>query len=143
MTDDPEMPSRTHRAPSKLGPAGRALWRNVTADFDFGASELAVLAAACRQADDVALLEAAIVADGVTVTGSQGQPRLNAALTEVRQGRLALAKLLGALALPDEDDDRPMTASQRRAQKAGRAAARNRRARHERPPARTPREVVD
>lgn len=127
-----QKPIKQPRAPSGLGTAGRALWRSVTAEFTFGASEMAVLTAACRQADDIVLLETSIAADGVTVLGSQGQPRLNATFTEVRQARLALAKLLGALALPDEDDPRPMTPNQRRAQNAGRAAARRRRTQRER-----------
>lgn len=126
MTDSPDTAKKPPRAPANLGTAGRALWRSVTAEFDFGATELAVLVAACRQADDIVLLEASISTDGATVVGSQGQPRLNAALTEVRQARLALAKLLGALALPDLDDDRPLTAAQRRASKAGRSSARRR-----------------
>ena len=49
--------------------------------------------------------------------GSAGQPRLNPAIGEVRQGRLALAKLLGGLALPDEAD-KPMNELQRRAKHA-------------------------
>lgn len=120
------------RMPSGFGSAGRALWKSVIDEFDFGATELAVLTAACRQADDIVLLEAAIAADGVTVIGSQGQGRLNAAFTEVRQSRLALTKMLGALALPDLDDDRPMTANQRRSQKGGRSAARRRNQQRER-----------
>ena len=114
-----------------FGEAGTALWEALTGAYDFGAGERPVLAAACRQADDVALLEAAIATDGATVEGSAGQPRLNAALTEVRQGRLALAKLLGALAVP-EDDDRPLTAAGRRAQTAANARWDRRRREEER-----------
>ena len=76
-----------------------------------------------RSSTTLAALEAAIAEAGVTVRGSAGQPRLNAAVTEVRQGRLALAKILGQLALPaeTEPDERPMTARQRQAQKAANA----------------------
>ena len=91
--------------PKGLTAAGRALWRAVVGDYDLDAAELVILTAACRQADDVALLEATIADNGATVTGSQGQPRLNAALTEVRQGRIALAKLLAELRLPSDEDE--------------------------------------
>ena len=113
-------------APGGLGAAGGALWERLTDAYDFGPTESALLAAACRQADDVALIEAAIVSDGAVVAGSKGQPRLNAAFAEVRQGRLALAKLLGALAVPE--DDVPMTAASRRARAAARARWDRRRA---------------
>jgi hypothetical protein len=97
------------------------LWRAVTsdvpADWELDARDLAVLEAACRQADDVALLEEAVARDGVTVEGAAGQSRLNAAVTELRQARLALARLLGQVDLPDEER-RPVTDASRRAQRA-------------------------
>jgi hypothetical protein len=114
MTAKPAIP----RPSASLGAAGKALHVSICKAFDLEAgAELKLLELACCQADDIALLERAIKADGVTVTGSTGQSRLNPALAEVRQGRLALAKILGTLALPDEDDV-PRTASSRRAQMA-------------------------
>ncbi len=80
--------------------------------------ELALLALAARQADDVAALEVALAAGGVIVAGSKGQARLNGVVTELRQGRIALAKLLGDLALPGEDDGVARTAKSERAQRA-------------------------
>ena len=59
--------------------------------------ELAILTLACRQADTVASLEAAVKRDGVMIPGAKGQRRLNATVTELRNGRLALTKLLGEL----------------------------------------------
>ena len=108
------------RVPAGVGTAGGALWRRLTGAYTFEVHELSMLEVACRQADDVAALENLIAEQGMTVAGSQGQPRLNAAVAEVRQGRLALGKLLGALALPDEAD-RALTAASRQAQRAGRA----------------------
>ena len=108
-----------HEVPDGLDTAGTALWSALVADYSFDPHELAVLGVACRQADDVAALEAVIRSDGYTVAGSAGQPRLNGAVSEVRQGRLALGKLLGALALPD-DDGKPLTRAQRQAQHAAR-----------------------
>lgn len=106
--------------PTGLGPAGASLWRRLVDAFDLVEHELAVLETACHQADDVAALEALIEEQGMSVPGSAGQPRLNPAVAEVRQGRLALGKLLGQLALPGEDD-RPQTASSRTAQRAANA----------------------
>ncbi|MEZ5116174.1 MAG: hypothetical protein R2737_07890 [Candidatus Nanopelagicales bacterium] len=111
--------------PKGLGDAGRSLWRSITtevhdAGFELDGRECATLAAACRQADDIAALEAVIDRDGLVVLGAAGQPRLSAAVTEVRQGRLALAKMLGELALPDEDGV-TRTQSQARAARAANA----------------------
>lgn len=89
------------RMPAKLGPAGRALWRSVLEEFDLSSAELVLLAAAAHEADDIATLEAGL-RDGFVVEGSKGQPRLSGAVTEVRQGRLALARLIAELRLPAE-----------------------------------------
>lgn len=112
------------RPPERLGEAGTALWRSLTGAYELGPHELALLAVACRQADDVAALEEAIARDGLMVTGSTGQPVLNRAVTEVRQGRLALGRLLDQLALPVDDDElAPVLRSpaSRKAQKAANA----------------------
>lgn len=106
------------RMPSGFGSAGKSLWKRLVTEFEFGPHELAVLEVACRQADDVATLEKLIKDQGPIVAGSQGQPRLNAALTEVRQGRLALGRLLDSLRLPLEDEAKGMTPSSRKAQRA-------------------------
>jgi hypothetical protein len=91
------------RAPAGLGREGGALWRRIHKAYVVTARwELDVLELACRQADDVAALEAAIVETGYMVKGSQGQPRLNPAVTEVRLSRAALARMLGQIQLPNE-----------------------------------------
>jgi phage terminase small subunit len=109
------------KPPGGLEASGRALWRAVTAevpgDWQLDARDLAILEAACRQADDVAALEAAVSRDGVMVEGAAGQRRLNGAVSELRQARLALGRLLGQVDLPDERG-RPVTESSRRAQRA-------------------------
>lgn len=73
---------------------------------------------ACRQADDTAALEKAIAVDGVMLVGAAGQRRLNAAVTELRNSRLAVSRLVGELALPADEDAPAETAAQRRARKA-------------------------
>lgn len=112
----PEVPE----PPSTLADSGAALWRSLLSRYIFAQHELHTLEWACRQVDDLALLEQAIEEQGATVVGSAGQPRLNPAITEARQARLALAKLLGSLALPAEDvaDAPVLTERQKRAKHA-------------------------
>jgi len=90
------------RLPAGLGAAGKRLWTSLTADLEFEPREVAILEAACRQADDIARLEAQVKADGTSVRGSKGQSRLHPAVPELRQGRLVLARLLAALDIPPE-----------------------------------------
>ena len=115
------MPERRPKPPSGLASAGRSLWARIVGDlpegFEFDARELALLAAACRQADAIAALEQSIKRDGHVVRGAAGQRRLNGAVTEARQGRIALARLLGELDLPAEDA-KTQTASSQRARRA-------------------------
>jgi hypothetical protein len=100
-----------------LGVEGRRVWREVTGPFELDLRELENLRMACAQLDLVARLDAVIERDGLTVVGSTGQPRLNPAVVEVRQARVAASRLLGELRLPDVDD-RPMTARQIQAKRA-------------------------
>lgn len=103
--------------PDGLGVAGALLWGKFVPTFQFEEREEEVLIQACRQADDIAGLEQAVEDEGRIVEGSRGQRRMNAVVTELRQSRLALARLLGMLKLPD-DDGRPMSAKSERAQRA-------------------------
>lgn len=113
------MPDRGAGVPKGLGAAGKALWAAYTGSFDFDAHELPALELACRQADQVAALEALIAEQGLTVPGSTGQPRLSPAVAEARQGRVALSKLLGELNLPGEGvESEVVSPAQRRARKA-------------------------
>lgn len=88
-------------APSDLGPAGLALWSAVTSTYELEPHHAIALASACRCADMVTRLEA-LLAGSLEVVGSTGQLRLSAAVTELRQHRLALSRLLLDLALPAE-----------------------------------------
>ena len=79
--------------------AGEALSRTIRGGLPTGVElderEEALLAAAARQADAVEALEADIAERGYVI-GS----RLNSSVPEARQGRTALARLLGGLDLP-------------------------------------------
>lgn len=121
-------PLRT--APACFSEAGTALWERLVAVYELSDAEVPQLELACRQADDVAHLERLLAEQGGTVVGSTGQPRLSPVFAELRQARLALSKLLGAVGLPDEEN-RPLTAAQRNAQHAAQARWRQTRARQE------------
>ena len=90
--------------PKGLASAGAVLWREVSGKYELRADELRVLEDACREADLVDDLTAALVGADRIVKGSQGQPVINPLISEVRQHRTALAGLLRQLKLPDESD---------------------------------------
>lgn len=107
------------KAPAGLGARGSAFWRDITGTYDLLRHEQELLAECCRCLDQIDALQAAIAADGVTVRGSEGQPRTHPALDRINSTRALLGRLLGQLALPDEDDVE-QTPQQRKASKAAR-----------------------
>jgi hypothetical protein len=111
------------RAPSGLGAAGKALWSRLTAGYVFEEWETTLVEMACRQADDLNLLDRQIRETGIVSVGSQGQERLAQVVTEARLARSALARLLGQIKLPTESaaGEKPMTERGRHAQKAAEA----------------------
>ena len=126
---------RLKPAPKGLGPAGKALWKSILDDlapgWEFDARELHLLERACRCADELKTLEAAIDRDGLIAKGSRSQPVMHPAMQEARQLRLAQLRLLGALELTDPAANIAATPSVRRATKAAQTRW-----------ARTPRKVV-
>lgn len=83
-------------------------------NFSFEPAEMEVLAEVVSLLDEIDLLKVAIDADGVTVQGSTGQTRTHPALTEIRQHRLAVQRLLAALQIPDVDEGTMKTPAQLR-----------------------------
>lgn len=120
MTTEAAQEHPTHTpapAPEHLGDAGRGLWDALHADLEFEPWETEIVRRACDQVDDIRHLELTLERQGGVVAGSMGQPRLNPIFAEVRQGRLAVAKLLAQLKIPDADGE-PLTDAQRRAKHA-------------------------
>jgi hypothetical protein len=74
----------------------RAIRDDLPANVELDPREEVLLAAAARQADDIAALEADIAKRGHVVDGA-----VNPSVREVRQGRANLARLLGGIDLPD------------------------------------------
>lgn len=116
------MAERRPTAPVGLAPRGRRFWSRTVATYSLSPSELELLTEVCRALDECEALQVAVAAEGVSVAGSKGQPRPHPALAELRQARLATARLLAHLALPDDDGASvPSPASMR-----GRKAAQSR-----------------
>jgi len=79
--------------------AGRRLWDSVQCEFELTEHERALLVEACRTADALTVLDAVVRAEGPLLDGPQGV-RAHPALTEARQQRIVLARLVAALRLP-------------------------------------------
>ncbi|WP_433331846.1 hypothetical protein [Spirillospora sp. CA-294931] len=112
----------------RLGTRGAGLWNSVTEwAEELRPDELEILSAACRTADHIAAMEAALEGEGLTVRGSQGQPVIHPLVSELRFYRAALATHLRALRVPDAEDDAdvlPMTVRRKLTRsEAGRVAA--------------------
>lgn len=90
--------------PDGLAKAGSALWVAVVSKYTLRVDELAVLEAACKTADKVAMLEDAWVELGrpYMTRGSMGQDVIHPLIGEQRTQNAALAALLGKLKLPDD-----------------------------------------
>jgi len=116
--------SRPPRAPHGLGKHGKALWKTIHDDLDEGweldARETDALTRACRTADELALLEAAVDRDGATVEGSRGQVTVHPALVESRQLRLAQLRLLSVIEMADPETAVRSTPAQLHARRAAR-----------------------
>ena len=68
---------------------------------EFDEREETLLSLAARQAHDVERAEADLEERGLLVSGSQGQQVVNPTVSEARQGRVVLGRLLGQLDLPE------------------------------------------
>src|SRR5215211_5221664 len=107
------------RPPSGLKAPGRRLWTAVAGLYILTASEVEMLRQACRTADELDRLEAAVrELPELTTTGSTGQLKPHPLLAEVRAHRTLLERLTTALALPNVDQEAGATAAQRHARKA-------------------------
>lgn len=89
--------------PSGLGERGAAFWSDVMAVYELGMDEVQILTEVCRALDLCNEMQAAIERDGVTVKGSEGQPRVHPAVSQLNSTRTLVGRLLAQLGLPDED----------------------------------------
>ena len=70
--------------------------------------------------DELDMLRGAIDREGVTVEGSEGQPRAHPAFIEMSRARQTLSRLLAQLALEGEDGSTLPSPTQLKARKAAR-----------------------
>ena len=105
--------------PKDLGPAGTALWNAILGDVPVGheldAKERDALAHAAHMADAIEALEAVVKEQGYLSTGVAKQIVVHPAVTEIRQQRTSLHRILTSI---DLDPDQSLTPRQRRAQHA-------------------------
>jgi hypothetical protein len=103
------------RAPSGLGPAGKQLWHEIVAAFTLRPDGQALLVQACKLSDEIHALELALPeAPPIITSYPAGSYKANPLYSQVRDHRLALARLLQQLAQagvsndgqePEVDDD--------------------------------------
>lgn len=99
--------------PTWMTERARAFWTDALDKYELTGPEEVLLLEACRTIDRLEALHAAILADGVVVTGSKGQEVVNGALTESRGQAVVLHRLLAALKLPDGEVDGARTTAAR------------------------------
>lgn len=105
--------------PADLGREGRALWRQVVADYVFRADEAALFGEMCRTVDRLAAIRKALAeAPSLVTAGSTGQARAHPLLGEERAGQLVLVRLASQLGLTDDDEALNTPAKRKAAQAA-------------------------
>lgn len=97
---------RIAKTPGGLGTSGRALWREIAGQVAkdglvLDAREAHLLAMACREADQLAVIEGALDGASLMVRGSQGQDVAHPLIGEARRSRTTIAALLGKIGLED------------------------------------------
>ncbi|MEU4718389.1 hypothetical protein AB0G06_02055 [Nonomuraea dietziae] len=99
--------------PEGLGADGSRLWDEVTAEYELNAADFLLLKQAAETADLVSRISRAVVSEDLTVSRGTGGVAVNPLISELRQQRLVLARLVAALNLPDDDDEEEETSTGR------------------------------
>lgn len=90
-------------APDDLEEAGRKLWEAVVEQYDLDEHELALLRESARTVDLLEDLQQQVGRDGSIIMSPQGM-KAHPAVVELRQQRIALARLMAALRMPAGDE---------------------------------------
>jgi hypothetical protein len=116
------VPNDPPKAPTGLRAPGRRLWAEVVGPYILTPAELGVLTEACRTSDELDRLERELRAlPTLTTTGSTGQLRGHPLLSEIRNHRALLERLMTGLNLPDDDQQVGTRATSRHARRAAQA----------------------
>lgn len=113
------------RAPAGLGPGGRALWREITAEHELDPMQRVQLEEACRAKDRVDKLDKILRGDGDTwvklthrLQTEDYELKIDGALVAANATANLMKQLLAALRLPDDaTGKRPQQRGPRGAQK--------------------------
>jgi hypothetical protein len=105
--------------PSGLKAGGRRLWKSVTDDYELDRHELDLLAQAARTVDTLDALEAIVASEGLMSMSAQGA-RVHPAVSESRQQKITLARLLAALRVPLGDQEGAENTTRRQPRRAPR-----------------------
>lgn len=97
------MTTKVPKPPGDLRRSGRALWRAVLAEFELDEHERQLLHETGLTSDLCDRLQVVLDAEGPMSESSQGI-RVHPAAVELRQQRIALARLLAALNLPSGEE---------------------------------------
>ncbi|GAA4951959.1 hypothetical protein GCM10023224_40780 [Streptomonospora halophila] len=99
------MTTREAPEPDAFGPAGRALYDSLTAEFDLNQWELAQLTQAARMADRLDAIHAELAHSEITHVNRHGEHVAHPLLAAERNASLALSRILAALRVPSGDDE--------------------------------------
>ena len=88
--------------PSGIGKHGGKFWEEIAGSFNLRPDELRILEDACREVDLIERIAEELETADLLTMGSMGQLVTSPLVTEIRQHRALLARLLGQLKLPDE-----------------------------------------
>lgn len=97
------MSNRIPPAPAGTQASGKRLWRGVLGSWDLDEHELVLLREAVRTVDLLDRLADVVAAEGEVIDGKAGK-RVHPAVVEARQARIALARLVAVLRLPDGEE---------------------------------------
>lgn len=111
-------------APQGLGERGARMWVDVSEAFELRVDELRVLEDACREIDLIDRMHCEQQDMPLTAKGSMGQVVAAPLLQELRAHRALLARLLGALRLPDDEEAQQYEGRERSAKARTAALAR-------------------
>lgn len=95
------METTPKRPPKEVGARGRALWREVVAQYTLTPTEYEVLREICCATDEVGRLTTVAKHVSATVKGSRGQQITHPIFAELRAHRESIRRLTRQLNLPD------------------------------------------
>ena len=100
------MAARRPKTPTGLGTEGTKLWREVVGTFDVNEEphKRRILFDACKTADLIDKLDAAMVGEPLTAKGSMGQLVIHPLIAQSQSARTQLAQLLTRLNFAETED---------------------------------------